>query len=44
MPAQVGNKPGSPDSRLNELGVVLPAAPIPLGAYVESSTPEVCSS
>ena len=37
MPAPSGNKPGSPGSRLNELGLVLPAAPTPLGAYVESS-------
>jgi enamine deaminase RidA (YjgF/YER057c/UK114 family) len=27
----------SPDSRLNELGIALPAPPAPLGAYVESS-------
>src|SRR6058998_1971685 len=27
----------SPASRLNELGITLPAAPTPLGAYVESS-------
>src|SRR5260370_11133402 len=27
----------SPSSRLNELGIVLPAPPTPLGAYVESS-------
>jgi enamine deaminase RidA (YjgF/YER057c/UK114 family) len=37
MPAPSGNKPVSPGSRLNELGLVLPAAPTPLGAYVESS-------
>ena len=37
MPAPSGNKPGSPGSRLNELGLVLPAPPTPLGAYVESS-------
>jgi len=39
MPAPSGNKPGahSLSSRLNELGVVLPPAPTPLGAYVESS-------
>ena len=28
---------GGVDSRLSELGIVLPAPPIPLGAYVESS-------
>src|SRR5438309_12117918 len=27
----------SPSSRLSELGIVLPAPPMPLGAYVESS-------
>jgi enamine deaminase RidA (YjgF/YER057c/UK114 family) len=27
---------GSPGSRIKELGIVLPAAPTPLGAYVES--------
>src|SRR3977135_1401834 len=37
MPAPSGKKPGSPGSRLNELRLVLPAPPIPLGAYVESS-------
>jgi enamine deaminase RidA (YjgF/YER057c/UK114 family) len=39
MPAPSGNKPvaGSPSSRLSELGIVLPAPPKPLGAYVESS-------
>src|SRR6266513_1116393 len=37
MPAPSGNKPGSLSSRLRELGLVLPAAPTPLGAYVESS-------
>jgi enamine deaminase RidA (YjgF/YER057c/UK114 family) len=39
MPAPSGNKPAvsSPSSRLNELGIVLPAPPTPLGAYVESS-------
>ena len=39
MPALSGNKTflGAPSSRLNELGIVLPAAPTPLGAYVESS-------
>ena len=28
---------GSPSSRISELGIVLPAPPTPLGAYVESS-------
>jgi enamine deaminase RidA (YjgF/YER057c/UK114 family) len=39
MPALSGNKPvaGGPSSRLSELGIVLPAPPTPLGAYVESS-------
>jgi len=39
MPAPSGNKSvaGSPSSRLNELGIVLPAPPTPLGSYVESS-------
>jgi len=39
MPAPSGNKPviSSPSSRLGELGIVLPAPPTPLGAYVESS-------
>jgi enamine deaminase RidA (YjgF/YER057c/UK114 family) len=39
MQAPSGNKPvaGSPSSRVNELGIVLPAPPTPLGAYVESS-------
>ena len=34
-----GNKPvaGSPTARLNELGIVLPEPPTPLGAYVEST-------
>src|SRR5260370_24400612 len=34
-----GNKAvaGGPSSRLSELGIVLPAPPTPLGAYVESS-------
>jgi enamine deaminase RidA (YjgF/YER057c/UK114 family) len=33
------NKPvaGGPSSRLGELGIVLPAPPTPLGAYIESS-------
>src|SRR5580658_4821676 len=39
MPAPSGNKTvaGGPTSRLGELGIELPAAPTPLGAYVESS-------
>lgn len=39
MPAPSGNKSVacSPSSRLRELGIALPAPPIPLGAYVESS-------
>jgi enamine deaminase RidA (YjgF/YER057c/UK114 family) len=39
MLAPSGNKPaaGGPSSRLSELGLVLPAPPTPLGAYVESS-------
>jgi enamine deaminase RidA (YjgF/YER057c/UK114 family) len=39
MPAPNGNPPagGGPASRLNELGIVLPDPPTPLGAYVESS-------
>jgi enamine deaminase RidA (YjgF/YER057c/UK114 family) len=39
MPAPSGNKPvaGGPSSRMAELGIVLPAPPTPLGAYVESS-------
>jgi len=39
MPAPSGKKPstGSPSSRLDELGIVLPAPPTPLGTYVESS-------
>jgi enamine deaminase RidA (YjgF/YER057c/UK114 family) len=37
MPAPSGNKSTSPSARLSELGIVLPAAPTPLGAYVESS-------
>src|SRR6266516_5205053 len=36
MLAPNGNKCG-PSSRLNELGIALPATPTPLGAYVESS-------
>lgn len=39
MPAPSGNNlvPRSPSSRMNELGIVLPAPPAPLGAYIESS-------
>ena len=40
MPAPSGNTTiasGSPSSRVSELGIVLPAPPTPLGAYVESS-------
>src|SRR5438132_1295133 len=39
MPAPSGNKPVAPgpSSRVRELGLVLPAPPTPLGAYVESS-------
>jgi len=39
MPAPSGNQSvaSSPSSRLSELGIVLPAPPTPLGAYVESS-------
>jgi len=39
MPAPNGNKSakGSLSSRLGELGIVLPAPPTPLGAYVEAS-------
>ena len=35
----VGNSPtvAKPGSRLRELGLVLPKAPTPLGAYIESS-------
>jgi enamine deaminase RidA (YjgF/YER057c/UK114 family) len=38
MPAPSGNKPAAstPGSRVSELGLVLPAPPTPLGAYVES--------
>ena len=39
MPAPSGNKfvAAGPSSRVSELGLVLPAPPTPLGAYVESS-------
>jgi len=39
MPAPSGKKPvtGGPTSRINALGITLPAPPTPLGAYVESS-------
>jgi enamine deaminase RidA (YjgF/YER057c/UK114 family) len=39
MPAPSGNQPtkGNVSSRLSELGIVLPAPPTPLGAYVEAS-------
>src|SRR5713226_7991523 len=39
MRAPSGNRSvaGGPSSRLSELGIVLPAPPTPLGAYVESS-------
>lgn len=39
MPARSGNKPLAHrlSSRVGELGLVLPAPPTPLGAYVESS-------
>ena len=39
MPAPSGNKPvaRTPSSCVSELGLVLPAPPTPLGAYVESS-------
>jgi len=39
MPAPSGNKmvSGGLSSRLAKLGIVLPASPTPLGAYVESS-------
>jgi hypothetical protein len=43
MPAPSGNKPGAggPSSRVSELGIVLPAPPTPLGAWVESSDAEI---
>lgn len=39
MPVPSGNRPvsSSPSSRINELGLVLPTPPTPMGAYVESS-------
>lgn len=39
MPAPSGSQSGaaSPSARVRELGIVLPAPPTPLGAYVESS-------
>jgi enamine deaminase RidA (YjgF/YER057c/UK114 family) len=39
MQATSDNKPltNGPDSRLHELGIILPTPPAPLGAYVESS-------
>jgi len=39
MPAPSGNAPagGSPSSRVDALGIELPAAPSPLGSYVEAS-------
>jgi len=39
MRAPSGNQlvTGGPSSRLGELGIVLPAPPMPLGAYVEAS-------
>ncbi len=39
MPAPSGNKPvaDGPSSRVSELGIVLPAPPTPLGAYIEST-------
>jgi enamine deaminase RidA (YjgF/YER057c/UK114 family) len=39
MPVPGGNKlvATGPDSRISELGIVLPVPPTPLGAYVESS-------
>ena len=32
---------GRPSSRFSELGIVLPAPPTPLGAYVESSDTDI---
>ena len=39
MPAPSGNKTAarSPSARISKLGILLPAPPTPLGAYVESS-------
>ena len=37
MPAPSGNKTVTTSARVRELGIVLPAPPTPLGAYVESS-------
>ena len=37
MPALSGNKTVTTSARVRELGIVLPAPPTPLGAYVESS-------
>ena len=37
MQAPSGDKSSSSSSRLCELGIVLPASPTPLGAYVEAS-------
>jgi len=39
MPAPNGNQTvvNGPSSRLSDLGIVLPAPPMPLGAYVETS-------
>ncbi len=39
MPAPSGSEPAtdSPNSRVSDLGIVLPAPPTPLGAYVEAS-------
>ena len=37
MPALSGNKTVTTGARVRELGIVLPASPTPLGAYVESS-------
>ncbi|HTL54062.1 MAG TPA: RidA family protein [Candidatus Limnocylindrales bacterium] len=36
MPAPSGNKSSTLSSRLRDLGIVLPAPPTPLGAYVEA--------
>ena len=37
MPADNSSTVAKPSSRLRELGLVLPKAPTPLGAYVEGS-------